>query len=134
MDDIEAGEGIVFLLLIAVIGFVVYRAVSNPAATGAAVGQAVGGAAKGVVYGGVNAASGVLGLPTTDQVTDDPAVARQILDTQGVIATSNGATPGAFASAVWGKLTGRPGSPDETTTTSPTTDANYDFGISGSGW
>lgn len=49
----------------------------------AGIVQAAAGAAGQVVTGGVDAASTAVGIPTTEQTTTDPAVARWIIDNFG---------------------------------------------------
>lgn len=75
---------------------------SAAGAAGAAAVNAVVDAASGATQGVVNAVGAQVGLPQTAQLTDDPYVARWIIDSDqgGRFAASQWATSSAFINAL----------------------------------
>lgn len=82
----------------ALVGLFVWKKGGVQGAAEAIAGGAVN-AAKGATTGALDAVSNIVGIPTTKQVSDDPKVARWMLDTVGMWETSFWCTPAAIAKA-----------------------------------
>lgn len=88
-------EGALLLIgIAAVVGYVLYKG---------SIAKALVDAGNGAITGVVNQAGSVVGLPTTDQVTTDPHVARYIIDATnqygGQFMASKWSSAGAYAQA-----------------------------------
>lgn len=95
-------------LLVAGVGFWVWKKGGIGGAAAAAASGAVR-AAGGAVAGAASAAGEVVGLPTMDQTTQDPAVARWVIDQYGYFEASKWASAGAlFQASIMGSDTGYP--------------------------
>ena len=66
-----------------------------------AVGSAAVDAAGGIVVGTVDTAGAAVGLPSSDETTQDPAVARWIIDNHGYFEASRWASAAALVKGAW---------------------------------
>jgi len=97
-----AAAGVAFAL----VGLYVWRKggiAPAAAAAGQAIGggavSAVGGVANGVTTGIANGIGGIFGLPSTDETTGDPKVARWIIDNAGQLSASAWSSAWAYLRA-----------------------------------
>jgi hypothetical protein len=89
------------LALVAVL-YVVKRGPGQVAAdAGKAAAGAVVAAAGGVATGVADAGSGALGIPTTEQTTTDPSVARWLIDNYGYLDASEWSGAPALLKGAW---------------------------------
>lgn len=91
----------VWLVAGALVGGALLLALTRNGAKGAgeAIGQGAVDLIEGVVTGGAGAAGAVVGLPMPNETTQDPAVARWIIDRHGYMTASRWASAGAFLRA-----------------------------------
>ena len=105
LPDLGEAEGTAMMVagLVAIVA-VIY-VMKNPAS----LGKAAVGAAGAVVTGTVDAASTAVGIPTTEQTTTDPAVARWLIDNYGYLDASKWCgVPALFNGALMAAGTGTP--------------------------
>lgn len=102
-DSFDEGELVIFGLIAAGIWIFSRGGIAGAAsAAGAAAVNAVVDAASGAVTGAAGAIGAQVGLPKPAQLTDDPYIARWIIDSErgGRLAASEWSTSSAFLNAL----------------------------------